>query len=129
MKNFAMAKEQFRKMRCGHCQESFQPEGVKLLREESDYWVVRVTCLNCGQPAGVAIIGVDYEAPAGAATEATVPKAPKAPKRDRVEKLIFASREEEKRFAQRDAITTDEVIDAHRFFQGLGDDWARHLPR
>ena len=125
MKNFTMAKEQFRKMRCGHCQESFQPEGVKLLREEKDYWVVRVTCLNCGQPAGVAIIGVDYESPEGFAQT----EAPKAPKRDRVEKLIFNSRQEEERFAKREAITSDELIEAHRFFQGLGDDWMRHLPR
>src|SRR5690349_5663134 len=61
MKNFSVVQEHFRKLRCAHCQQSFTPEGVKLLREEKDYWVVRVHCTACQQPAGVAIVGVEYE--------------------------------------------------------------------
>ena len=61
MKNFAVVQEHFRKLRCAHCQQAFTPEGVKLLREEKDYWVVRVHCTSCQQPAGVAIVGVEYE--------------------------------------------------------------------
>jgi hypothetical protein len=61
MKNFTVVQEHFRKLRCAHCQQSFTPDGVKLLREEKDYWVVRVHCTSCQQPAGVAIVGVEYE--------------------------------------------------------------------
>ena len=34
MKNFAVVQEHFRKLRCAHCQQSFTPEGVKLLLPE-----------------------------------------------------------------------------------------------
>lgn len=122
MKNFAMAKEQFRKMRCGHCQAHFEPEGIKLLREEKDYWVVRVTCLGCGQPAGVAIVGVEYDGPG----DAPRVKAPKAPPRD---EMVFTNKKEIEKFEALAPISSNDVIDAHHFFRNLGDDWMRHFAR
>jgi RNase P subunit RPR2 len=133
MKNFTVVQEHFRKLRCAHCQHAFTPEGVKLLREEKDYWVVRVHCTACQQPAGVAIVGVEYEsgdAPAperherepvgaGAGAPALGPSRPRG---------IFSSRREEEKFSKLTPISSDDVINAHDFFSKLGSDWMRHLP-
>ena len=122
MKNFAAVAEHFRKLRCAHCQSAFTPDGLKLLREEKDYWVVRVTCMACHEPSGVAVVGVEYDGVAPTA-EAPVPVAPK-----RVGG-IFASRKEADKFDTLAPINSDDVVDAHQFFQNLGSDWMRHLNR
>lgn len=120
MPDFAAVAEQFRKLRCAHCREAFTPEAVTPLRQEVDYWVVRVVCTACNHPSGVAVVGAepDYEA------------AP-APKTTEFRKTtgIFASRREEKRFAELPAISANDVLDASRAIQAMGADWARHLPK
>lgn len=134
MKNFTVVQEHFRKLRCAHCQQSFTPEGVKLLREEKDYWVVRVHCTGCQQPAGVAIVGVEYETsdtPAPDRAEREVVGAgagaggPSPVSRVRG---VFSSRKEEEKFANLGVISSDDVLNAHDFFADLGSDWMRHLP-
>lgn len=129
MKNFAVVQEHFRKLRCAHCQQSFTPEGVKLLREEKDYWVVRVHCTACQQPAGVAIVGVEYES-----NDMPVP-VDRSEQRDTATAVapqkvrgIFSSRKEEEKFSKLDAISADEMLDASAFIRDLGSDWMRHLP-
>lgn len=126
MKNFAMAQEQFRKMKCAHCQAAFAPEGVKLLREEKDYWVVRVHCLSCDQPAGVAIVGVEYEGAAPAVKGKAA-----APAEQPVDKVgaVFNTRKEADKFDKLAPISSNEVLDAHSFFRELGSDWMKHLPK
>lgn len=117
MNNFRLIQEHFSQLRCAYCDSTFTADGVELLREEEDYWVVRVSCSHCQQPAGVAIVGIEYEetvskseaAPAALATELTA--------RDK------------KRLGKMPPISSDDVLDAHRFFQGLGPDWRRHLPK
>lgn len=123
MKNFIVVQEHFRKLRCAHCQESFTPEGVKLLREEKDYWVVRVHCTACAQPAGVAIVGVEYDAQ----QEAPAPRREAAPAPQRP-RGVFTSKREEEKFAGMAAITDDELLDAAAFIRELGSDWMRYLP-
>jgi hypothetical protein len=127
MKNFAVVQEHFRKLRCAHCQQSFTPDGVKLLREEKDYWVVRVHCTACQQPAGVAIVGVEYES-----NDMPVPASDR-PEKEAVggpQKVrgIFSSRKEEEKFSKMEAISSDEMLDASAFIRDLGSDWMRHLP-
>jgi hypothetical protein len=131
MKNFAVVQEHFRKLRCAHCQQSFTPDGVKLLREEKDYWVVRVHCTACQQPAGVAIVGVEYESsdspsssPDKHEREAVASAGP-APQRVRG---IFSSRKEEEKFSKLSPISSDDLLNAHDFIANLGSDWMRHLP-
>ena len=119
MKNFASVAEHFRKLRCAFCQQSFTPDGLKLLREEADYWVVRVTCQACKQPSGVAVVGVDFQA------ETPAPSKRQAPKRV---DGIFASSREADAFAKLAPIGKDEVLDASAFIRNLGSDWMRHLP-
>lgn len=120
MPDFAAVAEQFRKLHCSRCQEAFTPEAVTPLRQEVDYWVVRVVCTSCNHPSGVAVVGAEpgYEAP-----PAPVPAEP------RKVAGVFASRREERRFATLSAITADDVLDACRAIQALGADWSRHLPR
>lgn len=127
MKNFAMAQEQFKKMKCAHCQATFAPEGVKLLREEKDYWVVRVHCLACNQPAGVAIVGVEYEG-AQPAVKGGRPAAPAEQPVDRVG-AVFNTKKEAEKFDTLAPISSEEVLDAHSFFRELGSDWMKHLPK
>lgn len=124
MKNFIVVQEHFRKLRCAHCQESFTPEGVKLLREEKDYWVVRVHCTACAQPAGVAIVGVEYDAQ----QELAIPRKAEAAAPPARPKGIFSSKREEEKFAGMKAISDDELLDATAFIRELGSDWMRHLP-
>lgn len=125
MKNFSVVQEHFRKLRCAHCQQAFTPEGVKLLREEKDYWVVRVHCTSCQQPAGVAIVGVEYEGSEAPVTERGDRETVQTTQRVRG---IFSSRKEEERFSKLDAISDDDVLNAHDFIANLGSDWMRHLP-
>lgn len=132
MKNFALVQEHFRKLRCAHCQASFAPEGVKLLREEVDYWVVKVTCMACHQAAGVAIVGVDQRAAERAAERAVERPEPALAASSHPStraRGIFSSRREEEKFAGLPPISSDELINAHAFIQNLGSDWMRHLPR
>lgn len=128
MKNFSVVQEHFRKLRCAHCNEAFTPEGVKLLREEKDYWVVRVHCTACNQPAGVAIVGVEYEAAEATAEPAREAASAGQAHAHRV-RGIFSSRREEEKFSCLPPITPDEVIDAHRFFSTLGSDWMGQIPK
>lgn len=122
MKNkFSMIQEHFRKLRCSHCQSAFTPDGVKLLREEKDYMVVRVHCTACQEPSGVAVVGLDFDG-----TQVTAPKAEKV---EKPVKSIFASRKEEEKFAELKPISSDEVLDAAEFIRNLGADWMRHLAR
>ena len=131
MKNFAVVQEHFRKLRCAHCQQSFTPDGVKLLRAEKDYWVVRVHCTSCQQPAGVAIVGVEYES-------SDVPAAAGEPRGEREMAApvatgqrvrgIFSSRKEEEKFSGFEPISDDDLLNAHDFIKDLGSDWMRHLP-
>ena len=118
MPDFAAVAEQFRKLRCSHCHEAFTPEAVTPLRQEVDYWVVRVVCTGCNHPSGVAVVGAEpgYEATP-------------APKAEKKAPPAFASRREEKRFAELPPISADDVLDASRAIQALGADWSRHLPK
>ncbi len=120
MPDFTAVAEQFRKLRCAHCHEAFTPEAVTPLRQEVDYWVVRVVCTSCNHPSGVAVVGAE---PGSEAAPARKPAEP------RKAAGIFTSRREEKRFADLPAISANDVLDASRAIRALGADWARFLPR
>ena len=120
MSNFKLIQEHFSQLHCAYCDCFFAPDGVELLREEEDYWVVRVSCSACQQPAGVAIVGIEYEAPMRPA------EAPKAPATKPITDLTARDR---RRLARYEAISPDDVLDAHAFIQNLGSDWTQHLPK
>jgi len=122
MNNFKLIQEHFSQLHCAYCDCFFSADGVELLREEEDYWVVRVSCAACNQPAGVAIVGIEYEQPGEAPAKNAAPATTAKPITDLTAK-------DRKRLSQFSAITSDDVIDAHAFIQNLGADWTRHLPK
>ncbi len=74
--------------------------------------VVRVTCSSCGKPLGVAIVGTGAQ-----------------PTHSRADQPPEWTRRDAEKFANRPAISYDDVLSAHEFFDGLGADWSRQLPR
>lgn len=111
--SFRAIQEYFQQKTCRSCDKAFVPEGIQLLREEPGMLVVRIHCLSCGQPLGVAIVGTgaqpDHRRPSSRPLEWTKRDA------DRLQKLA--------------PISYDDVLAAHQFFSGLGADWSRSLPR
>jgi hypothetical protein len=135
MKDFKIVQDHFKKLRCAHCQEGFQPDGVALVREDQEYWVVHVHCVACKQPAGTAIVGVDYDErrspmppPPEPSKVNQLPPSPKAKART-TRDPIFNSKAESDKFSGMSKITMDDVSDARAFIQALGADWMRHIPR
>jgi len=110
--SFQAIQEYFQQKLCRFCDHPFTSEGIQLLREEPGILVVRITCSACGKPLGVAIVGTG---PTAQRAQHKYP--PEWTKRDC------------ERLAKKPAITYDDVLLAHEFFDGLGADWSRLVPR
>ncbi len=108
--SFKAIQDYFQQKNCRFCCSPFTSEGVKLLREEPGIIVVRVVCMSCGHPLGVAIVGTS-----------------RVPSRYRHYPSEWTKKDYE-RFASQPAITYDDVLEAHEFLAGLGADWTKHLP-
>lgn len=114
MGNFKLIQDHFTHLNCPYCEHPFTHNCVNLLREEKDYWVVKVVCSSCSKSVGIAIVGVDYEGVSD--------------KRDE-SKFESFSRKDHERLLNKKPINYDDVIEAHRFIQDLGSDWMKYLPR
>lgn len=115
MNNFKLIQEHFTQLHCPYCDISFTQESVKLIREEDDYWVVKVSCTSCNQSAGIAIVGIEYE-------EIGFREA-----RNTTKQHKELSPVEEMKFSSQPPISVNDVIDAHRFIQELGSDWMKYI--
>jgi len=107
--------EFFSHVKCSNCQEFFNDESVELVRQESNNIVVRITCNKCGKNLGLAILGVD--------------RAQHKNSLDFSEDTAKSSNMPLSINADESPITYDDVIEAHLFFSGLGEDWTKHLPK
>ncbi len=107
MEGFETVQNFFCSMHCSNCNNYLKPDGITLVKEENNFFVVKIVCVDCDQPIGLAIVGVsnkeDFIKPKGAEVQPVVTKDEPPP------------------------ITYDEVIDAHQFFSNLGSDWSKHL--
>lgn len=113
MGNFKLIQEHFTHLNCPYCEHSFTHNCVNLLREEKDYWVVKVVCTSCAKAVGIAIVGIDYDEYS-----------------EKEEKMFEDfSENDHKRLADKRPIGYDDVIEAHRFIQDLGSDWMKYVPR
>ncbi len=121
MNNFKLIQEHFTQLHCPYCDRSFTQESVKLIREEEDYWVVKVSCTSCNQSAGIAIVGIEYE-------EISLKEAAKNKERLK-ERAKDLTPVDEMRFSSKPPITVNDVIEAHRFIKDLGSDWMKYLKR
>lgn len=109
MEGFDLIQEFFCTMHCSKCQSPFTPDGITLVREESNYYVVKIMCTECNQPVGIAIVGLG-------------PKLRERSKASEGETKSYSTPKKE--YAP---ITYDDVIDAHDFFSNLGSDWTKHI--
>jgi hypothetical protein len=114
--SFQAIQEYFRRQSCRYCFQPYDAEGIQLLREEPGILVVRVGCIACGRPLGVAIVGTTGKA--GASVEANWNQCP----------ADWTKRDVQK-FDKMPAINYDDVLQAHEFFQALGSDWSKQLGR
>ena len=125
-----LIKEYFQQKSCRHCNRNYTPDGIEFIREEPGMVVVRVGCSGCGQPLGIALVGMSgggnqkispdmHRRMPGSFTcpEEARPHPSEWTKGD-IQRLSEASR-----------ITYDDVLDAHAFFSNLGSDWAKYLPK
>ena len=96
-------KHLFDNLCCSQCRCGFDEDSIEIKREETGLLVTHLTCRNCGKSFGVAFLGlnnIELKNPEDMALE--VQEGP-------------------------DAISYDDVIDAHRFIQSLDADWQKHL--
>lgn len=114
MDGFKIIQSFFSRMRCSHCQSYLQADGIELIREDEGIYIVDITCMQCDEPMGVAMVGMELENTALALPE-------------HLEELELTPWDKE-RFALTDPVSTDDVVDAHRFFTRLGPDWQKYLP-
>lgn len=108
MDSFGIIQNFFTRMRCHFCSAYLEPEGIKLLREEKDVYIVRVQCVHCSRQMGIAMVGIDQESKKLEDPELTVADL--------------------KRLSKFEPIEYNDVIDAHKFFSNLESDWKKYLP-
>ncbi|MBC7473810.1 MAG: hypothetical protein H7263_05920 [Candidatus Sericytochromatia bacterium] len=101
MNNFKLIQEHFTKIDCPICNFSFTQEGIKLIKQENDYWVIKLDCEKCNHSLGFAIVVIEYNDYNN--NENTINNNP--------------------------PITVDDVINAHKFIQELGSDWTKYLKK
>ena len=109
MDNLDLIKEFFSNLRCSQCRAFFEDDSIRILRQELNYTVVRITCPKCEKNIGMALMGFEKEA---AKVSGEVSN----------ETMAFEIN------VSNDPINYDDVIDAHHFFKSLGSDWSRFLP-
>ncbi len=94
----------FSKMVCSCCDKQFTPDCIEIIRIEDNCAIVKIVCTHCNKNYGIAIVGI--------------------------EKIDTESMQDEESVLIPDLppITTDDVIEAHKFIDKLGDDWSKYIP-
>lgn len=102
----------FAKMRCNYCHSHFQPQGISLVREEEDVFIVDVSCAHCERHAGLAMVSLDRNA------------FPNLKPRFKDPEL---TPDELERLSAFEPISDNDVLDAHHFFQNMESNWQKYL--
>lgn len=113
----------FQQRSCRTCSEPFTPEGIEFVRQEPGVVVVKVGCLHCGQPLGIALVGVNAPSPV-----APCPHGKQTTRKTKQRPLEWSKRDAA-RLSDMPKISYDDLLSAHEFFQSLGSDWSKHLPK
>lgn len=101
----------FAHLRCANCHEFFKEDSIQLIRKEADNIIVKIVCARCEKNLGLAIIGIDRT------------KYNNSMKFSEDSSEIPVSIN-----TDADPINYNDVIEAHEFFNTLGDDWIKYLP-
>lgn len=116
MDSFSLIQQFFTQMTCQHCSHNFEPNSIELIREDKGVYLVAVNCHHCERQVGVAMVGLESK-------EGDMVKAGSRFKDPEL------TEEELERLQVFEPIETDDVIEAHDFFQNLGKDWQKHIPQ
>jgi hypothetical protein len=110
MDAFHLIQNFFTRMRCNFCSHTFSPDDIQLIRQDEGIFIVNVYCNHCHTQNGVAMVGVE------------VPE--EGVQFDDPELTL----EELERLATFSPISDNDVLDAHHFFNNLGNDWMKFIP-
>lgn len=99
----------FKDLCCSDCKSDFDENSIIIMREENtpgeEMIVLRIMCQNCGKSFGVAFLGIsDFEL-----------------KNYSEEDLALKIQDGQS------PITTDEVLDAHKFIKKLDKNWQKFI--
>lgn len=99
----------FKELCCSKCSADFDEKSVIIMREEQDeegeMLVVRIVCQKCGKGFGVAFLGISDL------------KLKNYPDDDLTLHMQDGA----------NPITTDDVLDAHKFIKKLDSDWQKFI--
>lgn len=93
-------KQFFINMPCFKCNNLFTEDKIHLLRNESNYQVLKISC-DCGKNIGIAIMGLGL---------------------DEITSNVEIDND------NMAAINSDDVLNAHQFICNLDKDWHKYLP-
>ena len=105
MNTEAYVKLIFSNMVCSCCDNPFTADSVEIIRIEDNCAVVKIVYSHCEKNYGIVIVGIE-----------------KINLQDNIEDLA------EEQVSDLPPITTDDVIEAHKFIDNLGADWAKYIP-
>jgi hypothetical protein len=124
MNHFALIQKFFTRMTCPHCGSAIHEHGVELVREMQGMFLVSVSCTECHQHVGMAMVGVDKDAHQQAS--------PAALQRQGLLRRRYQDPEltptERQRLAAFNPISFDDLLDVHEEVSSLGADWAKRIP-
>lgn len=99
-------KRLFSNLCCSECGHDFDDDSVFVLREEEGLFVIQVICQNCQKSFGVAILGMEAVAFKDGLSDKYPLEVKNLP----------------------EPISSDDVIEAHRFIKNLEADWQKYIP-
>ena len=99
----------FKELCCSVCKSDFDENSVVIMRQEKkedeEMLVLRIICQKCGKSFGVAFLGISDLDLKNASEEDLALKVQKGP----------------------DPISTDDVLDAHKFIKKLDKNWQKFI--
>jgi hypothetical protein len=117
MDAFQLIQNFFTRMRCNFCSHRFSSEDIQLLRQEDGVYIVNVYCNHCRTQNGVAVVGVEM---------ANLEHGQDAERQQRPHPELTEA--DLQRLTAFKPISSDDVLDAHTFFNELGHDWMKFIP-
>lgn len=92
-------KELFNNLCCSRCKNEFEENSIEIIHQDGDLLTIHLECKKCGKDFGLGYLNL----------------------KDGTEALEIQEGPE--------AITSDEVIDAHNFIKNLDKNWQNYLPK
>lgn len=100
----------FKELCCSKCKSDFNEDSVRIMREEDEMLVFKLVCNNCDKSFGVAFLGTsDLEL------------------KDYSEEDLALEIQDGK--SELSPISTDDVLDAHKFIKELDDNWKKFIEK